>query len=179
MTATAQTVSWRLALWHKRSRRRRAARKQRADDGFVMIEFLFFVPVLVLLLSLVVLCGRIVHAQNEAEQAAADAARAASLQRSTPAAQQAATNTAQASLTDAGVSCHPVQVTVSGTADPGSAITVTVTCTAALSDLAIDGIPGTKTFTATATSPVEVTRGVSLGFSLSEGRSPSNRSVGV
>jgi Flp pilus assembly protein TadG len=126
----------------------------------VALEFVLWVPLLLLvLLPMVALCGRIVQARNDANAAAADAARAASLQRSDAAAQQAATAAATESLDRAGISCQRFSVTVTGSSQPGGAITVAIACTTPLADLAIPGVPGQETLTGRATAPVEITRG--------------------
>ncbi len=44
-------------------------------------------------------------------------------------------------------------------------MTVTVTCEVPLADLALLGVPGSRTVTGTASSPVDVYRGPPLGLS--------------
>lgn len=145
---------------HIGSTRRRTRPRRRGDDGWVALEFVLWVPLLLLvLLPMVALCGRIVTARDDANAAAADAARAASLQRSDTAAQQAATTAATESLDRAGISCQHFSATVTGSSEPGAAITVTIACTTPLADLAIPGVPGHETLTGRATAPIEITRG--------------------
>lgn len=135
-------------------------RTARSDDGYVALEFVLWVPLLILvLLPFVAVCGRIVQADRYATAAAADAARAASLQRTDADAQRAATTTATQSLDRAGISCRQFTVSLTGSIQPGGAVRVTVTCTTPLSDLAIPGVPGSATLRATATAPIESTRG--------------------
>jgi Flp pilus assembly protein TadG len=100
------------------------------------------------------------HAQQQVAAAAADSARAASLERVTSRSSEAARAAAHASLGRAGITCTglKVRVDLSGY-QPGGRVTTTVECTADLSDLAMAGFPGHKTFTATATVPIETYRG--------------------
>ena len=122
-------------------------------------ELVVLAPIVIVLLLLVVGLGRYAHGKQLVEQAAAAAARAASLT-STPAqanthAQRAATG----SLAEAGVSCTGVTTTVdTGSFRPGGVVTVTITCTADLTDIAISGLPGTATFTATGRAVLELHR---------------------
>ena len=60
----------------------------------------------------------------------------------------------------------------------GGSVTVTVTCVAQLSDVTAPGLPGTKTFSATATAPIDPYSVVTNGFSASAGTSGSARSMG-
>ncbi|HEY7815408.1 MAG TPA: hypothetical protein VIC62_19330 [Nakamurella sp.] len=60
------------------------------------------------------------------------------------------------SLSDAGLSCTGMTADVdTGSFRPGGVVTVTITCTADLSGLALSGLPGTATIRATGRSPLE------------------------
>lgn len=124
------------------------------------MEMVLVVPILIAILLLVIGLGRMAGARQEVEAVASDAARAASLERNTALSSQAALKTARASLSNGGMSCQglSVQVDVSDY-QPGGRVTVTVTCTADLSDVALSGLPGTRTFTSTAVVPIETYRG--------------------
>jgi hypothetical protein len=119
------------------------------------------VPVLVLATSLVVMAGRLAVAQQVTETAAADAARAASIARTTTAAQTDAHAAAERSLTNQDLHCARLAVDVDtsqvGTpAGQRSAVTTTITCHVSLSDLASPGLlPGTTRVSATMTSPLD------------------------
>src|SRR5207302_1678275 len=103
-------------------------------------------PVLILLLLFVVFCGRVADTRMRINDAAHQAARAASLARSTSAAQADGRSTAALALSGAGVTCRSLSVTVDTAGlRPGSTVTATVTCTVGLSDLALLGVPGTTT----------------------------------
>jgi Flp pilus assembly protein TadG len=127
------------------------------DAGLMVIEFVLWTPFLVLVLLFVVAAGRIMQAGSYAHGAAADAARAASLQRDTTQARAAAEAAARQSLGIAGISCRTFSVSVTGAVAPGQVVTVSISCTTPLSDL-VPGLPGSRTLTATALSPVEWTR---------------------
>lgn len=123
----------------------------------MVVEFVLWAPFLVLVLLFVVVAGRIVQAGSYAHGAAADAVRAASLQRDTTEARAAAATAARQSLSAAGISCGAFSVMMSGDLVPGGLLRVSVSCTTHLSDL-LPGLPGSRTFQATATSPIEWTR---------------------
>lgn len=133
-------------------------RRARGDDGSYTVEMVLWTPVLALLLVVIVAAGRIVAAGSDATEAARDAARAASLQTAMPQARQAARQAARASFSQQGDTCHKLSVTVSGSVVPGGLVTVTVSCTASLSDLAIPGAPGHRTLSSSSTAPIENTR---------------------
>jgi len=141
---------------------RRAAtpttRRVSDDRGSYTVELVLWTPVLALLLVVIVAAGRIVAAGSDATEAARDAARAASLQTSMPKAKQAAQQAARASFGEQGDTCQKLTVKVTGSVTPGGLVTVAVSCTASLSDLAIPGAPGHRTLSSTSTAPIENTR---------------------
>ena len=147
MTTRAIRLNW-------KALRRRA----RSDDGSYTVELVLWTPVLALLIVLIVAAGRIVAAGSDATGASRDAARAASLHTNMTAAEQAARQAARDSFGRQGDRCQKVTVTVSGTVAPGGLVTVSVSCTASLSELAIPGAPGSRTLSATSTVPIETTR---------------------
>jgi Flp pilus assembly protein TadG len=128
------------------------------DAGSAAVEMAIIAPALIALMLLVVGMGRLSHGREQVEVAAAQAARAASLQRAPGRAQAAAQAAAEDTLTSRGVTCtpSPVPTTTDVTDDrPGGDITVTVSCTVKLSDLFLAGFPGSHTWTATVTTPVD------------------------
>lgn len=129
----------------------------RSDEGFGAVELVLLVPAIVLALLLVVAVGRVEQARLQVTGAARDAARAASLTRSVPAAQVAAQTSAEVALSAESVSCAGgPTISLDGTQfEPGGVVDVTVTCTARLGDLGFPSLPTTKTLTATAASPLE------------------------
>jgi Flp pilus assembly protein TadG len=137
--------------------RRGRARLSRSDDaGFGALELVIVTPVLLVMLLLVVGFGRLTHGRQLVQQAAAAAARAATLDSDPGQAGTDAEQAAHDTLTQAGVSCRTFNASVdTGDFRPGGQVTVTVTCTTSLSDLGLVGFPGAKTLTASATSPLE------------------------
>lgn len=130
------------------------------EDGFGAVDLMVVTTIVVSLLLLAVGLGRVRSADQMVGSAAADGARAASLQRTAVGAQQAAEQTIAASLVTSETSCAggpAVSVDVSRWR-PGGSVSVTVACTAALADLTAPGLPGSKTLTAHATSPIDSRR---------------------
>lgn len=131
---------------------RRVAR----EAGSASVEVVIVTPVLIMFLLLVVGLGRMALASQEVTAAAYEAARAASLERVAGAASGQGRAAAERTLADRGMSCASlsVGVDVSGYRSGGQ-VTANVVCTADLGDLALSGLPGSKTYTATATVPIE------------------------
>jgi len=135
-------------------------RRGRDDRGSAAVEAAIIAPAVIALLLLVVMAGRVVQADGEVQSAASAAARAGSQQRSEAAAIEAAEQTVDENLVDAGVSCTPLaEVTVEADVRPGEEVQVTVVCTVQLGDMALLNVPGTRTFQATATEVVDTFRG--------------------
>lgn len=129
------------------------------ESGDAAVELVLIAPVLLVVLLFVVGLGRMAHARQQVNAAAADAARAASLERNLALSDGAARRTARADLGQAGVSCAQLQVAADlSDYRPGGKVQVTVTCTALLHDVAIAGLPGSRTFRSTATVPIETWR---------------------
>lgn len=128
----------------------------RDERGSAAIELTLLAPVLLVILLFVVGLGRMAHARQQVEAAAADSARAASLERNTALSSSAARRAAEASLGDAGVSCTGLTVrTDLSSYEPGGRVVVTLGCRTRLRDVAMAGFPGSKTFTATSVVPIE------------------------
>lgn len=131
-------------------------RRRRGERGTAAIELTLMAPVLMVILLFVVGLGRMAHARQQIESVAADSARAASLERNTAMSAQAAKTAAEMSLGDAGVSCTDLKVDVDlSSYQPGGRVTVTVSCQTKLSDVTMAGFPGSRTFTATSSVPIE------------------------
>ena len=135
------------------------ARRRRDERGTAAVELVLLAPALVVILLFVVGLARMAHASQQVESVAADAARAASLERNTGAAGSVAQQAARSSLDKAGLSCAPMSVNANvGSYQPGGSVRVTVSCTAQLRDVAMAGFPGTRQFTATSVVPIETYR---------------------
>jgi Flp pilus assembly protein TadG len=127
------------------------------EEGIGILDTLVAVPLLVAVGVLIVALARVRLADGLVIDAANDAARAASLQRSSGAAAAAASSAAATSLAGTNTSCQggpAVSVDTSNWVAGGS-VSVTVTCTANLSDVAVPGLPGSHTLDARATAPIE------------------------
>jgi len=115
---------------------------------------------------------RVTVAGGRVDSAARDAARAASLTRSPGQASLAAGQTAARSLAGAHVACTRLAVTVDtagfaapsgvvgaggtgGTGGTGGAVGVHISCAVDLADVAIPGVPGSMTMTASYTAPLD------------------------
>lgn len=142
--------------------RREGARR---ETGSATVELTIATPLLVAVLVLVaVVVHRGVDARLRLDDAAHQAARAASLARSPVAATTAADATAAQALADAGLVCDPVTIaTDTARFAPGGVVTVTVGCTVSHSDALFVGIPGSRQLTATFTSPVDTWRATTSG----------------
>ena len=137
----------------------RARRRRRDERGTAAVELVLLAPALVVILLFVVGLARMAHASQQVESVAADAARAASLERNTGSAGSVAQQAARSSLDKAGLSCAPMSVNAHvGSYQPGGSVRVTVSCTAQLRDVAMAGFPGTRQFTATSVVPIETYR---------------------
>ncbi|MFJ3779792.1 TadE/TadG family type IV pilus assembly protein [Streptomyces sp. NPDC090075] len=122
------------------------------------LELVLMIPVLILMLWFLVYCGRLSETRLRIEDAAHQAARAATLDRSSHIAAADAHSTAASALSAAGITCESLSVAASGTLRAGSTVTVSVSCTVGLHDLALLQVPGSTTLTAESASPVDVYR---------------------
>ncbi len=124
------------------------------------VEMVIFTPILGGVILLIAALTRVGLAQTTVEAAVSSSAREVSLSRSATTGDANARNVAINQLSQSGVNCIQlgVQTDTSGlNARLGSigSVTVTITCTVNLSDIAIPGLPGTHTITKSASSPVD------------------------
>ena len=139
--------------------RTRCAPKPR-EHGGLSLELALLAPVLFMVLALVIAAGRIYLSGSTVDNAARDAARAASLQSSAPAAQATAEQVADSTLAAEGIHCTSTNVTVptagfnAPLGQPAS-VTVTVQCQVDLSSIGLPGMPGSKLLTGTFTSSLD------------------------
>ena len=140
-----------------------------SSRGSTTVELVLIAPALLALLALTVLAGRVVLAGGTVEQVAAAGARAASIAR-TPAAAASAANTAvRQTLGEQRLQCATVTVTVdtSGFGVPlgqPATVAVEVSCQVQLADLTVPGLPGTRTLSDRAVSPLDPYRGRALAL---------------
>lgn len=155
---TAASLPRRLA----RSVRGRFRVLRRDERGSAAAELTLLTPLLILLLLFVVLCGRLADTKLRINDVAHQAARAATLARTPSQATANAQSTANAALASAGITCQSLTVSTDTQGlKPGSTVTVTVSCSVGLGDLTMLGVPGSRTFESSFSSPVDVWRGTS------------------
>lgn len=137
------------------------SRPRTGDRGAAAAELALAAPLLVLMFLIVVGAGRLVETRLRLNDAAHQAARAASLARDPASAARAAHASAAASLDTGGASCTRVSADVDTSRfHPGGSVAVTVTCTVDLADLT--GVPlptGSDTQQAAFTAPIDTWRG--------------------
>jgi Flp pilus assembly protein TadG len=149
MTSRIGRISWR----HRR----------REERGSVAVEAALGVSAFGLLIAMITLGGRVEIAKQSVEAAAYEAARSASIERTQSEAITAGRSSATETLADQGLQCTTTSVRMNAAgfnAPLGTTaqVTATVSCHVNLSDLSIPGLPGTRTITATATSPIDAYR---------------------
>ncbi|MGV1006379.1 MAG: TadE/TadG family type IV pilus assembly protein [Candidatus Nanopelagicales bacterium] len=124
------------------------------DRGSATLELVVVAPALLVVLGLLIGAGRIAMAAQTVQQAAHQAARAASLARSPAAGTSVGQSTATAVLAGQGLNCTTTRVSLEAGAlaapagTPGT-VSATVSCTVPLADLAVPGLPGSRTLTST------------------------------
>ena len=120
------------------------------------IEMVFLTPALVACILVIAAGARYVDARGQTINAAFSTARAASLTTNQHDALAAGRRAATRSLAERGQACASLTVVINaGDFAPGGTIRATITCVTDLADLSGVGLPGHKTFTATATVPLE------------------------
>ena len=133
------------------------------EQGSAAIETVVLVPAFLLFVLLIVYGGRLAVAKQAVGAAASEAARSASIARAVGQAQRDGAAGAAASLRSQDLACVAQQVLLDTTGFAAAVgtpakVTATVTCVVEMSDLALPGVPGTRTITATMTSPIDTYR---------------------
>ncbi len=136
---------------------------RRPERGSAALEAAIGLPAFLLFIGLILFAGRVAIATQAVDSAAAQAARTASIARAQTTAQSTARTAATSTLSDQHVNCTRTTVHVDTrgfTAPAGqpATVTATVSCAVNLADLAVPGIPGARTVTATASSPIDTYR---------------------
>lgn len=138
-------------------------RSRNDERGYmVAIEAALLLPVLLLLVGLVIVLGRSALAEQAVGAAAANAARAASMERTISDATAAATTTFGVSLGESSTICahQSVSVNAAGIVSPPgvpASVSVTVTCEVVF-NLSLPGFPAQSEVRATRTSPIDTFR---------------------
>lgn len=135
----------------------------RSESGSATVEAVIGATAMVLFLSLAILGGRIALARQAVESAAADAARAASIERTQTAAQGKAETAARASLANQKLVCASTSVVVdtSGFTRPVGVeawVSATVRCDVPADDLGLPGASGSLPVEATVRSALDTYR---------------------
>lgn len=129
---------------------------ERDRGAFAALELVILVPFIIVALLLVVGFGRVERGRQLVDQAAQAASRAASLTLNPMAAQTAAKQAAQQTLSGGGLSCSSMNVVIDTSAFyAGGQVTAHLICQANLSGLALAGMPGTVSLTSDSTSVLE------------------------
>ena len=134
------------------------ARRPR-ERGSLTLEFAIIAPAVLVLIGLAIVGGRVVVAGDAVDQAAAAAAREASLARDPVTADRQAHRTATQML-DQDLDCRDVTVDLDLSAfarpvgSPG-AVRATVTCLVDLQGLGVPGVPGERRLEGTAVSSLD------------------------
>lgn len=129
----------------------------RGDErGSSTLELVIAAPVLLIFILFIVGLGRMALASQQVDAAAHEAARAASLQRAEGASVADGEAAARRALNQRGLSCASMSVTVDVSSyAPSGQVRAAVTCVARLTDVAMAGFPGSKTYRADAVVPIE------------------------
>ncbi len=140
-------------------------RYEPADEkGSLAIELAVIAPILIVgFLLLIVYSGRITQVENDLKSAAHSAARAASITNDAAGAYNAASASAESNLTFSDLNCEnsassQLQVSWNENFDEAlglRAVTVKLVCTVSLSDFVFLGVPGSRTFEATASEVID------------------------
>lgn len=136
------------------------ANRRRDDRGSASIEAAVGIPAFVLFVGLIIFGGRTASTHQAVESAAADAARSASIARTSSTANQSAKAAARASLTNQGIECLNIKVTVDTSqfvrpVGESATVSVSVECRLDLADLSVPGVPGSRIIQATVSSPLD------------------------
>ena len=128
--------------------------------GAPAVEAALLAVLLAIVISFVMAGGRLAAAESAADQAARAAARIASIARDPATAGRHAHDVAHSTLAAQHLTCTQLQVTVdtagfAAAPEQTALVRAQVTCAVRWSDLALPGTPGTRTVTATFTSPID------------------------
>ena len=133
------------------------------ERGSASIEAAVAAPAFVLFVGLIIFGGRTAIAHQSVESAAADAARSASIARSSADAVLAARTAATTSLANQQVNCRHVDVVIDdrgfrASVGQDATVSVTISCDLDLGDLSVPGVPGSRTISATMASALDTWR---------------------
>lgn len=134
-----------------------------SERGSAAAQATVAVPLVLVMLLLIIAGGRLTSTAMDLSYAAHVGARAASLARTPAEATRDARNAVASTLDTRAVVCQNQSTTVDTTRfTPGGIVTVTLSCTVNLADVAALALPGTTTITRSASSPLDPWRGNAL-----------------
>lgn len=140
---------------------RSLGRRYGGEAGSATVELTLITPLLVALLLFIVAMGRFTEARSDVDDAARDAARAASLARSAGEARLMAEQAAASTLVVGGVTCRTMTVDLDlSDFRPGGNVAADVACVDDLADVGLIKLPGAKTLAARSVSVVDTFRGM-------------------
>lgn len=129
------------------------------DEGTAGVEAALAVVALLMVGFFIIGGLRIVGSGSDVDSAARAGARAAAAEYDSAGAEAAASAIVQSILSDRGVACADLSVSVGGDLSAGSVVVVDVTCTVHLADVVLAGFPGSKTMSGRGIEQVDVVRG--------------------
>lgn len=139
--------------------------RRRSERGSASLELVIVTPVILALFALLIMGGRVAIAGGTVNQIAYDAARAATLSRTTAEASQAIDAMVASGLAANGITCAGGAGVTSNlgafslpVGQPGP-VTVNITCQVPLADIAVLGIPGAVTVSGQGTEILDAYRG--------------------
>jgi len=136
-------------------------RRCRDDRGSLTVELVVLTPVLLVVALVTLVFGRITEARQQVVEASRAGAEAAAILPTVGTAQWVGAINAVINLIGRTHTCaHVSIVTDTSRFVAGGVVTVHVTCTVLLSDIAFPGVPGSTVVQASATAPLDPYRSV-------------------
>lgn len=129
------------------------------DRGSAGVEAALAVVALLMVAFFVIGGLRVVGSGSDVGSAARTGARAAAAAYDPASAEAAASAVVASALSERGVACVDLSVSVAGDLSPGSIVIVDVTCTVQLADVVLAGFPGSRTVSGRGIEQVDVVRG--------------------
>lgn len=135
--------------------------RPRDERGSLALELALLAPFLLLIVALIYAYGRVGQVNGTLESGTRDAARTATMARSSTVAGQDAERVVRQALAGAPAGCRStLDVELLGDFLPGEPVTVTASCTYKVSDLGLPGAPGSLTAKSSFTSMLDPYRGL-------------------
>ena len=137
------------------------AARRRTDRGSLTVELVVLTPVLFVIVLATLVFGRVSEARQQVVEASRAGAEAAAVLPTVGTAQWVGAINAVINLIGRTHTCaHVTVVTDTSRFVAGGSVTVDVTCTVLLSDIAFPGVPGSTVVRASATAPLDPYRSV-------------------